>query len=321
MSARIEVQHELALLVESEIPMSIVEAVPVADADIAERMQNVRKDLMHHVGGEEHFAKRTGDIIRSAIDYGIDAPTLFRYSVTDLDPDEKTAVGKRIERLLRFNFKIPRGEKLDICLAKEDVDIKTTMGRNWMFSKSSHDRINLLFTYDESMATFSAGLAYVQECQLNAIGNRDEKRSLSSRHRSTISWIIRDAPYPPNFLAMLPKEDLEEIISPRSGSKRVVNLLRKCAGRIIPRHVICSVANQKDPMKRIRRNGGARDQLWEESILVLCGTSALDRKAAQEALNIKLDKDETLSMHFHDPRMPGELVESYNKSRQAQKKH
>lgn len=315
MPAPLEVQHELALLVESEIPMSIVEAEPVADAGIAARMQNVRKELMRHVGGEQHFAKRTGDIIRSAVDYVIDAPTLFRYSVADLEPDEKTAVGKRIERLLRFNFKIPRGKKLDIYLAGEDVDIKTTMGKNWMFSKSSHDRINLLFAYDESKATFSVGLAYVLEDHLNA-PNRDQKRSLSSEHRSNISWILKDASYQPNFLGMLPKSDLDKIVSPKSGLQRVVNLLRLSTGVVIPRHVICSVANQKDPMKRIRSNGGARDLLWDESILVLSGTYDGDKRIAQEALGIHLGNDETLSVHSQDPRMSVQLVEAYKKGHQ-----
>jgi len=318
MSALPEVQHELALLVESEIPIPLVDAQPVADTSIAERMQRVRQDLMRFVGGEEHFAKRTGDIIRSAVDYVIDAPTLYRYSVADLEPDEKTAVGKRIERLLRFNFKIPRGNKLDIFLAGEDVDIKTTMGKNWMFSKSSHDRINLLFAYDESKATFSVGLAYVLEDQLNA-PNRDEKRSLSSKHRSNISWILRDAPYTPNFLAKLPKKEFEAVILPKSGAQRVVALLRACTGTVIPRHAICSVANQKDPMKRIRGNGGARDLLWEESILVLCGTSARDRKTSQDALGINLGKDETLSVSVNDPRVPAEFVQAYGKSRTVKK--
>ncbi|KQQ96134.1 NaeI family type II restriction endonuclease [Massilia sp. Leaf139] len=301
-------QHELALIVESEIPLQISEAQP-PEARIAERMQKVKEDLFQHMNGEEHFAKRTGDIIRAAVDYVIDAPTLYRYSVTDLEPDEKTAVGKRIERMIRFHFDIPRGKKLDLTLAGEDVDIKTTMGRNWMFSKSSHDRINLLIAYDEEKAEFRVGLAYVEEHQLNA-ENRDSKRSLSSEHRANISWIVENEPYAPNFLAHLP-ELVKEIKTIAGGTNRVLHLLRKVKGRAIPRHVICSVANQKDPLRRVRSNGGARDVLWKEKLMVLSGAYTCDRDIVSRALGIELERDEMLTLDIDDSRLATEMISSY----------
>ena len=306
-------QHELALLVESEIPLPVLESPPPEDARIAERMQRVKEDLFRHMNGEEHFAKRTGDIIRAAVDYVIDAPTLYRYSVSELEPDEKTAVGKRIERLIRFHFNIPRGKKLDLTLAGEDVDIKTTMGRNWMFSKSSHDRINLLIAYDEEKARFRVGLAYVEEHQLNA-ENRDSKRSLSSEHRANISWIVENEPYAPNFLAHLPQKLLKEFKEMAGGSNRVLHLLREVKGRAIPRHVICSVANQKDPLRRVRSNGGARDVLWGDALMVLSGAYMCDRAIVSQALDIKLQPDEMLTLENSDPRLNSEMIGLYRKA-------
>jgi hypothetical protein len=297
------------------IELPVAAPPPPQDSEIAERMEKIKWDLVLRVGDEKQFAKRVGQLIREAVDYVVDAPTLFRYSVDELDPDEKTAIGKRIERLLRFRFKLPKGKKLDIQLGGEEVDIKTTMRNNWMFSKSSHGHINLLIAYDESQATYKLGLAYVLEHQLGA-HNRDQKQSLSAEHRENIYWIFKDEPYPPNFLARLPYEVLARIVAPRTGMKRVLQLLRSATGNPIPRHVICSVANQKDPLRRTRSNGGARDVLWQEGIMVLSGTYECDRNIAAEVTSTALRDDETLTLSTADPRVRGGLLESYKVAHQ-----
>lgn len=299
----------------ANIELPVTAAPPPEDSEIAERMQKIKWDLILRVGDEKQFAVRVGQLIREAVDYVVDAPTLFRYSVEDLDPDEKTAIGKRIERLLRFQFDLPKGKNLDIQLGGEDVDIKTTMRKNWMFSTSSHGHINLLIAYDENLATFKLGLAYVLEHQLGA-HNRDRKQSLSAEHRENIYWILKDEPYPPNFLARLPDDVLSKIVAPKTGMKRVLQLLRSATGSPIPRHVICSVANQKDPLRRTRSNGGARDILWQEGILVLSGTYECDRNIAEKVIGAVLRDDETLTLSTTDPRVKEELLESYKISHQ-----
>ena len=291
-----------------ELPVSA--PPPPHDSEIAERMEKIKWDLVLRVGDEQQFAKRVGQLIREAVDYVVDAPTLFRYSVDDLDPDEKTAIGKRIERLLRFEFKLPKGEKLDIQLAGEEVDIKTTMRNNWMFSKSSHGHINLLIAYNESAATYNLGLAYVLEHQLGA-HNRDQKQSMAAEHRENIYWILKDEPYPANFLARMSQSMLNQIVSLKTGMKRVVQLLRVAHGKPIPRHVICSVANQKDPLRRTRSNGGARDILWNEGILVLSGTYECDRSVAKIVAGIALADDETMTLLRTDSRLDQQTLSSY----------
>ncbi|WP_423379859.1 NaeI family type II restriction endonuclease [Burkholderia sp. LMG 32019] len=292
------------------IELPVAAPPPPQDSEIAERMEKIKWDLVRRVGDEKQFAARVGQLIREAVDYVIDAPTLFRYSVDELDPDEKTAIGKRIERLLRFQFKLPKGKKLDIQLGGEEVDIKTTMRNNWMFSKSSHGHVNLLIAYDEFAATYRLGLAYVLEHQLGA-HNRDQKQSLAAEHRENIYWILKDEPYPSNFLAQLPESVLSQIISLKTGMKRVVQLLRIAHGKPIPRHVICSVANQKDPLRRTRSNGGARDILWKEGILVLSGTYECDRAVATNVASITLADDETMTLFRTDPRLNQQTLASY----------
>lgn len=313
MPTEAEIQQELfsnAPEIEVEVEVPVSEPPPPHDSELAARMEKIKWDLVQRVGDEKQFAKRVGQMLRDAVDYVVDAPTLYRYSAESLDPDEKTAIGKRIERLLRFEFDLPKGKKLDIQLGGEDVDIKTTMRKNWMFSKSSHGHLNLLIAYNEISATFRLGLAYVLEHHLGA-HNRDKKQSLSAAHRANIYWILKDEPYPPNFLARLPEDVLTRIISPKTGMKRVLQLLRSATGVAIPRHVICSVANQKDPLRRTRSNGGARDILWKEGFLVLSGTYECDRSIAEQAINAKLMDDETLTLSTAHPCVTQTLLGSY----------
>jgi hypothetical protein len=311
MSDDAEPKHDLAAMVENEIPLPITAGPPrVDETEIAARIDKIKWDLISKVGTTEDFSAKMGQLIRSAVDYVIDAPTLFRYTLDELDPDEKTAIGKRIERLMRFQLNLPPGDKLDVKIAGEDVDIKTTMGRNWMFSRSNHNHVNLLIAYSESTSRFRIGLAYVLQEQLGA-QNRDRKQSLKSADMERIVWILDDVPYPPNFLAKLPQEIMQSIVAPKTGMKRVVQLLRKVNFLPIPRHVICSVANQKDPLRRTRSNGGARDVLWSEGILVLAGAYERDRVVAKQSLDVRLALDEMLTLPVSDPRLTDELVSIY----------
>lgn len=303
-------EHDLDALVKSEIPLPIPDEGTSLSPEIAKRMACIEADLMKRAGGVAHFAAKTGKIIREAVDYVIDAPTLARFRVEDLEPDEKTAAGKRIERLLRHTFKIDRGKKLDVLLGGEDVDIKTTMNRNWMFSKSSWGHVNLLIAYSEKKSTFSVGLAYVLEEHLGA-KNRDTKRSMKSQYREEICWIVRDSPYPPNFLAGLEDTELDRIASHRYGTSRVDALLEAVQERAIPRHAISSVANQRDPLKRIRSNGGSRTKLWPKKILVLSGTFKDDRDLAHKALGVILARDEVLTISAESPLLATSQVRQY----------
>ncbi len=179
-----------------------------------------------------------------------------------------------------------------------------------MFSKSSWNHVNLLIAYDERKAQFRAGLAYVVEAVLGA-QNRDSKRTIKKEYYENISWIVANAPYPPNFLAALPDQILSQIVSPASANDRVEALLTLVQGTIIPRHAICSVANQQDPLKRLRRNGGARENLWTKGILVLSGTSNWDRAISQATLGFDLAKGELASLSKAAPLLTEEMLKRY----------
>ena len=52
---------------------------------------------------------------------------------------------------------------------------------------------------------------------------------------------------------------------------RIAELFRHQQGRAIPRSAIAAIAAQLDPLKRVRANGGARDILREEGVVILWG--------------------------------------------------
>jgi hypothetical protein len=58
-------------------------------------------------------------------------------------------------------------------------------------------------------------------------------------------------------------------------------LFRLCQRIPISRKIIVALAQQDDPLKRLRKNGGARDQLQREGIVVLSGKT--QKKAIAEA--------------------------------------
>jgi hypothetical protein len=73
----------------------------------------------------------------------------------------------------------------------------------------------------------------------------------------------------------------KKIVSPRGGTDRIAMLFRLCTGIPISRKIIVALAQQDDPMKRLRKNGGARDQLEKEGIVVLTGKTQKAKIAAQ----------------------------------------
>lgn len=116
---------------------------------------------------------------------------------------------------------------------------------------------------------------------LNPGKNRDVKRTLNALGRSQIAWIHRDAPLPPNVLLHLDHRRLDSIVSLPSGQQRVTQLFRTVQADLIGRNTIATLGQQKDYMKRVRANGGARSSLKREGIVILNGDYLLQRKTAE----------------------------------------
>jgi hypothetical protein len=137
-----------------------------------------------------------------------------------------------------------------------------------MIPPEAEGRLLLLVQASDEESTWSAGLIRAREEYLRQAGNRDLKRALNDSGRGAIEWLSLDAPLPENALLRLPERDVAAIFGWPRGQQRVNELFRRATGRRISRAVVATVARQDDPMKRVRENGGARDQLRGDGIVI-----------------------------------------------------
>jgi hypothetical protein len=227
--------------------------------------------LYRLAGGAAALAERFPVLFRTAIDEVIDTARSGRFVLSDLEKTEKTYLGTKMEILVRNLLQCPKGRVLDLLVDGVEVDIKNTMGRNWTIPLECQGHIALLLRSNEAQAICDVGLVKVDPAYLNPGQNRDQKRTLSAQSLCHIWWLLKAQPYPQNFWQALALTDREEILAVGSATRRIAALFTKLPGRPIHRLQIEGLARQRDYMKRIRANGGARDLLRPVGIAVLSG--------------------------------------------------
>lgn len=226
---------------------------------------------MRQAGGSERFKSDIPLLFRQSIDEVIDTPRSGRFTLGELEKTEKTYIGTKVEILLRNHLKLPKGSKLDLLIDGVEVDVKNTVMSNWTIPSEAMGHPCLLLKEDEDRAVCSFGIIVIRDYVLNAGENRDKKRSISKKGLEGVLWLLRNHPYPENFWQSLAADIRRQITSPAGGTERVANLFRLIQNRPVSRSIVQGLTQQKDYMKRIRRNGGARDQLARESIAILWG--------------------------------------------------
>lgn len=234
-------------------------------------LEEVKRRIIVAAGGEAELKKELPFLFRQAIDELIDTPRTRRLKFKELDPNEKAVLGIRVEAALRQFLDFPRG-KLDFRIGPHDVDVKFTSRDNWMIPPEAVGHVCILCQADPARSIYSFGLAQMSEDNLTRGGNRDAKRTLSKAGKSRVSWLVKEGQFPENIWESLSAEDAKNIFQPDGGTARVVALFERFPNKPIHRSVIQDVGQQLDPMKRIRRNGGARDFLHPKGIVVLSGT-------------------------------------------------
>lgn len=140
-----------------------------------------------------------------------------------------------------------------------------------MIPREAVGEICLVIKGSEVDSKFSVGLVRANEEYLSAGRNQDSKRTIRAEHFNKILWLVFDGDLPENFFYDLDSEVRTAILMPNSGAARVRALFREVPLVVIPRSAIEGAANQKDALKRVRKNGGARDRLLAEGILILSG--------------------------------------------------
>lgn len=290
------------------VPPSLVQPGHI-DSDLLIALSG---EITRRAGGSRALADKVPAMLRDCVDAVIQTPKTGRRSYDDLEKTEKTYIGTRVEIELRSLLRLPKG-KLDTVILAQDVDIKHTMGGNWMIPTEAFDRPCILVAADENSALCYLGLFIARLNYLTSGQNKDSKKSLSAFGFENIFWLLRDLPYPPNFWRTVPADAVLRIFEGKTGNERVAVLFREVQGRPIARPVIEATALQKDFMRRIRGDAGrgTRDVLAKEGIVLLSGTYdapligalKLPTCAASEFVShtLKDDHERELVLSFRHP--------------------
>lgn len=233
-------------------------------------IKHVADAILQRAGGIDRLRAEFPGLIRRAIDEVIDTPRTKRLKLAQLEKTEKTYIGTKVEILLRDFLGLPKG-LLDLNVDGMDVDIKNTVTGNWMIPDEASDKPCILVASDDIRARCFLGIIVARPAYLTAGANKDNKRSVSAAGMAHIHWLLHDCPYPPNFWEDVPVKTAQYIMLGRSGNERLIRLFTELPDRPIHRDIVHGVARQKDYMKRLRRNGGARDTLAANDIAILSG--------------------------------------------------
>jgi hypothetical protein len=233
-------------------------------------MKRLESALAKQAGGVDKLKQELPALIRAAIDEVIDTPRTGRVHASELEKTEKTYIGTKVEILVRNFFHLPKGI-LDLKIDGLDVDVKNTLGDTWMIPPEAVGKPCILVASDEVKRTCFFGIFIAHLENLTAGVNQDKKRSISALGFVNIHWLLIDEPYPESFWSKLGVKKTRAIMRGQSGNERIAELFRNTQGIPVHRDIVQAVAQQKDYMKRLRKNGGARDTLADEGIAILSG--------------------------------------------------
>ena len=227
-------------------------------------------------GGEGSFKKDIPLLLRQGLDEVIDSARSKRFFLKELEKTEKTYIGTKMEILIRNHLGLDKGKKMDVLIDGTEVDIKNTVNNSWSIPREAVGNVCLLVREDERKARCWFGLTLIRPENLNLGINQDKKKTISAAGRLHVHWLLESEPYPENFWQKIPVEMRKEIMGAKSPTKRVAALCRLFQNQPISRSHILALGHQKDGMKRLRKNGGARDALSKEGIAVLWGKNDRD---------------------------------------------
>ena len=241
-------------------------------------VRSVAEFFLSFPGKDYDLESIIGDILRGSLDEVIDMPRTSRFSLAELEKTEKTYIGTKVEILFRNTFRLEKGNKLDLFIEGHEVDVKNTIGPNWTIPSEALNEICVLLQTNDNKSSFSFGLVICRDRVLNQGRNRDGKRTISMEGKKEILWLVRDGALPKNFFLHMDDDLRNQILSPAGGATRLANLFRSHQGEVITRRIVECVARQKDYMKRIRENGGARGILAPEGLVILWGGNLEDKE-------------------------------------------
>ena len=260
-------------------------------------LARIRDEVNRKAGGGDRLKVELPNLIKNAVDFVIDPVRTGRTTMEELDKVEKTFIGLKVEHFLRDWLDVPKGLHRDLQIDGLEVDIKNTIGTTWMIPLETYrdEEPCLLIATAKFDGRCWLGLVVAREAYLGS-ENRDRKRSITEAGRRNIMWLVEDVPYPPSRWEGIDMEHFRTLRKIEPGELRAAEFFKKYIGRVIHRSIVQALLyDQLDYMKRLRGNGGARDILEPEGILLLNGTKKKDRAIALTS-DIKLLKDESVAV-------------------------
>ena len=261
--------------------VSLIEESEPASGGPDQALEEVRQWLLAHPRRKKDGLDLEGKFsraVRQAIDEVIDGARTGRYRYEELESQERSYIGTRIEIVVRTELELEPEGKLDTVIAGHEVDFKWSATGGWMIPTEAVGEICLLLCGDEVGGTFSVGLLRCNDECLTRKGNKDSKRSISAAGRKHISWLVKDGRLPISFLATLDRETRAAVLAQPAGQARVREFFTRVTRRPVPREVIPTLAVQEDPMRRIRSDRGGESL---GGMKVLSGHYSNSRKAAE----------------------------------------
>ncbi|WP_217518198.1 NaeI family type II restriction endonuclease [Streptomyces lunaelactis] len=241
-----------------------------------------------HLANLDLDGQQFADTLRATLDQLLDGRRNGRYEYQKLHKTEKTYMGTLVEINLHREYGFDDGDVTDYRIAGVEVDCKFSQRiGGWEMGPETVGHLCLVVTASDLKSTWKAGLVRASEPHLRAVTNRDAKRRLNESGVTAIRWLWPEhGKLEENLLLHLDSDKCKRIMNAkgrnqRHGQARIFQLFREVQGIILRRAIIETVGHGlDDPMKRARGNGGARDALRPEGILVL-GHQDNDPQVAQ----------------------------------------
>ena len=136
---------------------SIPDSIVVPGHPDYDFLTGLADEITKRAGGPKALGQGFSAMLRQCVDDVIMTPKTGRRSYDELEKTEKTYIGTRVEIELRALLRLPKG-KLDTLILGQDVDIKNTMGSNWMIPTEAIDHPCILVAADEKRAKCFLGL-------------------------------------------------------------------------------------------------------------------------------------------------------------------
>lgn len=263
--------------------------------DYAE-LRRIADIIVARSGGQTRLENDFPLMVREVIDSIIDPVRTGRTQFEELVNVEKTFIGLRLEHALRDMIDVPAGLR-DLVIDGMDVDVKNTVRETWTIPPETYrdEEPCILIRSNEATLKCWLGVIFARDSYLTIGKNRDAKRSISSNGKESIFWILDGVEYPSGRWNGIDTRRFRELRGIKGGTRRAYAFLKEHLSLKIHRTVFQALLyDQKDYMKRIRGNGGARDYLAMEGIAVLSGV--YDAPLARQLGFGLLAKDEILAV-------------------------